>query len=125
MATKKTRARTGKGRYRGDDPSTPNKNEAWVEKPVKTASAKKKTPAVKTEPPQKKAPAKKTAKPESLLDDEEREIVEAQIKKQQEKLESGKFHVVDRDTNGGTAKAMKASNPFDDTNYNDDDIYKQ
>jgi hypothetical protein len=59
MATKKTRARTGKGRYRGDDPSTPNKNEAWVEKPVKTASAKKKAPAVKTEPPKKKAPAKK------------------------------------------------------------------
>ena len=71
MATKKTRARTGKGRYRGDDPSTPNKNEAWVDKPVKTASAKKKAPAVKTapkkaavynEPPAKKAaPAKKKA----------------------------------------------------------------
>tara|TARA_R110002020_G_scaffold227539_13_gene438197 strand:+ start:10906 stop:11463 length:558 start_codon:yes stop_codon:yes gene_type:complete len=76
-------------------------------------------------PAVKKAPAKKTAEPESLLDDEEREMVEAQIKKQQEKLESGKFHVVDRDTNSGTAKAMKVSNPFDDNNYNDDDIYKE
>tara|TARA_R110002020_G_scaffold160704_3_gene345241 strand:+ start:31 stop:285 length:255 start_codon:yes stop_codon:yes gene_type:complete len=63
MATKKTRARTGKGRYRGDDPSTPNKNEAWVDKPVKTASAKKKAPAVKTEPAKKKAPAKKRLSP--------------------------------------------------------------
>ena len=63
MATKKTRARTGKGRYRGDDPSTPNKNEAWVEKPVKTASAKKKAPAVKTAPAKKKAPAKKRLSP--------------------------------------------------------------
>ena len=70
MATKKTRARTGRGRYRGDDPSTPNKNEAWVDKPVKTASAKKKAPAVKTapkkaavynEPPAKKAAPKKAA----------------------------------------------------------------
>ena len=63
MATKKTRDRTGKGRYRGDDPSTPNKNEAWVEKPVKTASAKKKAPAVKTAPAKKKAPAKKRLSP--------------------------------------------------------------
>jgi hypothetical protein len=66
MATKKTRARTGKGRYRGDDPSTPNKNEAWVDKPVKTASAKKKAPAVKTEPAKKKAPAKKRLSPSAV-----------------------------------------------------------
>ena len=63
MATKKKRARTGKGRYRGDDPSTPNKNEAWVEEPIKTASAKKKAPAVKTAPAKKKAPAKKRLSP--------------------------------------------------------------
>ena len=62
---------------------------------------------------------------ESLLDDEEREMVKAAIKRQQEQLQSGKFHTVDRDTNSGTAKSMKASNPFDTTNYNDDDIYKQ
>ena len=51
MAIKKKRARTGKGTYRGDDPSTPNKNEAWVEESVKTASAKKKAPVKKPPSP--------------------------------------------------------------------------
>jgi len=41
----KVRARTGKGHFVKDDPSTPE-NEAWVEKPQKS-SAKKKAPAKK------------------------------------------------------------------------------
>ncbi len=41
----KVRARTEKGHFVKDDPSTPE-NEAWVEKPQK-ASAKKKVPAKK------------------------------------------------------------------------------
>ena len=43
----KTRARTGKGKFVADDPSTPE-NEAWVEKkkPRKKASSKANLPPV-------------------------------------------------------------------------------
>jgi hypothetical protein len=54
MATRK-RARTESGEFRGDDPSTPDVNEAWEDEPV-TA---KKTAAKKTVA-KKKATPKKT-----------------------------------------------------------------
>jgi hypothetical protein len=46
VATEMVRARSDKGHYIADDPSTPE-NEAWVEKPKKKAAPKKKTPAKK------------------------------------------------------------------------------
>ena len=49
------RARTESGKFRGDDPSTPDINEAWED----TTVATKKAPAKKA--PAKKAPAKKAA----------------------------------------------------------------
>ena len=55
MVAPRKRARTKKGEFRGDNPSTPNINEAWEEETVATTKA----PAKKTAP--KKAPAK-TAK---------------------------------------------------------------
>ena len=56
MATKKKRARTGKGTYRGDDPSTPNKNEAWLEESAKKAAPKKeREKATRTLPPSNSA----------------------------------------------------------------------
>ena len=55
--TTRKRARNETGKFRGDDPSTPDINEAWEE----TTVATKKAPAKKTAT--KKAPAKKaTAK---------------------------------------------------------------
>lgn len=46
------RARTKRGRFKGDDPSTPNINEAWVggkaPKPKKKKKAKKKTSGSKS-----------------------------------------------------------------------------
>ena len=39
--TKKVRARTVKGRYKGDDPSTPDVNEAWTTKKVNIRRVKK------------------------------------------------------------------------------------
>jgi len=44
--TEMVRARSDKGHYIADDPSTPE-NEAWVEKPKKKAAPKKKAPAKK------------------------------------------------------------------------------
>ena len=46
VATEMVRARSDKGHYIADDPSTPE-NEAWVEKPKKKAAPKKKAPAKK------------------------------------------------------------------------------
>tara|TARA_R100001377_G_scaffold82039_2_gene62000 strand:- start:158 stop:376 length:219 start_codon:yes stop_codon:yes gene_type:complete len=48
LSTKRTRARLDSGEFRGDDPSTPNVNEAWEN----TNMTEKKEAAVK------KAPAK-------------------------------------------------------------------
>ena len=47
----KVRARNDDGTLKADDPSTPDVNEAWVEKPVKKAAPKKaaKKPAKKAE----------------------------------------------------------------------------
>jgi hypothetical protein len=53
VETVKVRARTTKGRFMGDDPSTPNINEAYTT--VKKAKPKKKIKAK----PKKKAKAKK------------------------------------------------------------------
>ena len=53
MATSKKRARTTGGKFRGDDPSTPDVNEAWED----TTVATKKAAAKKTVT--KKAPATK------------------------------------------------------------------
>ena len=53
MATRK-RARTEDGKFRGDDPSTPDINEAWEEPSVAT----KKAPAKKTAVKKKAAPKK-------------------------------------------------------------------
>ncbi len=56
MATvKRKRARTEDGAFKGDDPSTPDINEAWEEETVATTKAPAKKTALK------KAPAK-TAK---------------------------------------------------------------
>jgi len=44
MTTERKRARTTGGKFRGDDPSTPDVNEAWEETTVTT----KKTPAKKS-----------------------------------------------------------------------------
>jgi len=41
-ATKKVRARNKDGTLKADDPSTPDVNEAWEEKPVKKKSRPKK-----------------------------------------------------------------------------------
>ena len=46
VVTEMVRARSDKGHYIADDPSTPE-NEAWVEKPKKKATPKKKAPAKK------------------------------------------------------------------------------
>ncbi len=46
VVTEMVRARSDKGHYISDDPSTPE-NEAWVEKPKKKAAPKKKAPAKK------------------------------------------------------------------------------
>tara|TARA_R100000908_G_C3743248_1_gene139232 strand:+ start:972 stop:1214 length:243 start_codon:yes stop_codon:yes gene_type:complete len=46
VVTEMVRARSDKGHYIADDPSTPE-NEAWVEKPKKKAAPKKKAPAKK------------------------------------------------------------------------------
>jgi len=46
VVTEMVRARSDKGHYISDDPSTPE-NEAWVEKPKKKAAFKKKAPAKK------------------------------------------------------------------------------
>ena len=46
VVTEMVRARSDKGHYIADDPSTPE-NEAWVEKPKKRAAPKKKAPAKK------------------------------------------------------------------------------
>ena len=46
VATEMVRARSDKGHYIADDPSTPE-NEAWVENPKKKAAPKKKAPAKK------------------------------------------------------------------------------
>ena len=46
VATEMVRARSDKGHYISDDPSTPE-NEAWVENPKKKAAPKKKAPAKK------------------------------------------------------------------------------
>ena len=54
MVTRK-RARTQSGKFRGDDPSTPDINEAWDEPSVAT----KKAPAKKTAVKKKAAPKKK------------------------------------------------------------------
>ena len=51
MVTRK-RARTQSGKFRGDDPSTPDINEAWEEPSVAT----KKAPAKKTAVKKKAAP---------------------------------------------------------------------
>ena len=42
VVTEMVRARSDKGHYISDDPSTPE-NEAWVEKPKKKTASKKKT----------------------------------------------------------------------------------
>jgi len=42
QALEETRARDENGHFIADDPSTPE-NEAWVKKPIKKTSAKKKT----------------------------------------------------------------------------------
>ena len=42
VATEMVRARSDKGHYIADDPSTPE-NESWVEKPKKKTAFKKKT----------------------------------------------------------------------------------
>ncbi len=54
MVTRK-RARTEDGEFRGDDPSTPDINEAWEEPSVAT----KKTPVKKTVEKKKAAPKNK------------------------------------------------------------------
>ena len=41
LTVKKVRARNDDGTLKGDDPSTPDVNEAWVETPVKKAAPKK------------------------------------------------------------------------------------
>lgn len=41
LKTKKVRARNSDGTLKADDPSTPDVNEAWEEKPVKKAAPKK------------------------------------------------------------------------------------
>ena len=46
VVTEMVRARSDKGHYIADDPSTPE-NEAWVEKPKKKAAPKKKASAKK------------------------------------------------------------------------------
>lgn len=51
------RARTKGGKFKGDDPSTPDVNEAY--KGGKAPAKKKKAPAKKKAAPKKKAPAKK------------------------------------------------------------------
>ena len=53
MAARK-RARTEDGKFRGDDPSTPNVNEAWEDEPV----TEKKTATKKTAAKKKAAPKK-------------------------------------------------------------------
>ena len=55
--TTRKRARNESGKFRGDDPSTPDINEAWED----TTVATKKAPAKKAAA--KKAPAKKAAAP--------------------------------------------------------------
>ncbi len=40
VKVEKVRARNDDGTLKADDPSTPDVNEAWVEKPVKTAAPK-------------------------------------------------------------------------------------
>ena len=55
MGAPRKRARTKKGEFRGDNPSTPDINEAWED----TTVATKKAPAKKA--PAKKAAAKKAA----------------------------------------------------------------
>jgi len=41
IKVEKVRARNNDGTLKADDPSTPDVNEAWVEKPVKKAAPKK------------------------------------------------------------------------------------
>jgi hypothetical protein len=41
VKVEKVRARNDDGTLKADDPSTPDVNEAWVEKPVKKAAPKK------------------------------------------------------------------------------------
>ena len=41
IKVEKVRARNDDGTLKADDPSTPDVNEAWVEKPVKKAAPKK------------------------------------------------------------------------------------
>jgi len=55
--TTRKRARNETGKFRGDDPSTPDINEAWEETTVATKKAPAKKAAVK------KAPAKKAEMP--------------------------------------------------------------
>ena len=42
LKTKRVRARNADGTLKADDPSTPNVNEAWEEKPVKKRRSTKK-----------------------------------------------------------------------------------
>tara|TARA_R110000824_G_scaffold107546_1_gene253885 strand:+ start:28 stop:258 length:231 start_codon:yes stop_codon:yes gene_type:complete len=53
MVAPRKRARTKKGEFRGDNPSTPNINEAWEETPVAKKAPAKETTA-------KKDPVKKS-----------------------------------------------------------------
>ena len=58
MVAPRKRARTKKGEFRGDNPSTPNINEAWEDTSVATKKAPAKKKAAK-ETVTKKAPATK------------------------------------------------------------------
>jgi len=58
MGVPRKRARTKKGEFRGDNPSTPDINEAWEDTTVATKKAPAKKKAA-TKPVTKKAPATK------------------------------------------------------------------
>ena len=53
MTTERKRARTTGGKFRGDDPSTPDVNEAWEDTTVATKKAPAKKPAAKKAAPKK------------------------------------------------------------------------
>ena len=53
MGAPRKRARTKKGKFRGDNPSTPNINEAWEDTTVATKKAPAKKAAAKKAAPKK------------------------------------------------------------------------
>ena len=57
MVAPRKRARTKKGEFRGDNPSTPNINEAWEDTSVATKKAPAKKKAVTKKAPVAKAKA--------------------------------------------------------------------